>query len=148
MEEQRKLVEAPCPGCGKKRLRRPSRKDSLCYGCTTSANNTGKTGCKSNTWRGGTAKHSKGYVRVSSPGHPRQGKSGYVFEHILVMEKKLGRHLRPGESVHHKNGLRNDNRLNNLELWVRNHPAGQRVQDLVDWVIREYPERIRASFDL
>lgn len=53
--------------------------------------------------------------------------------HHLVMEQYLGRELIKGENVHHKNGVRNDNRLENLELWVSHQPSGQRPEDLIKW---------------
>lgn len=69
-----------------------------------------------------------GYVRMK---HPVTGCQ--TFQHRLVMEEALGRQLLPEENVHHKNGNRSDNRLENLEVWVKSQPAGQRVPDLVEW---------------
>lgn len=60
-----------------------------------------------------------------------KGKS--VKEHRYVMEQYLGRPLRPEETVHHINGVRQDNRLENLELWSSSHPKGQRVEDKLKW---------------
>jgi len=66
------------------------------------------------------------------PDHP--GASGqYVFEHRIIMEQVLGRYLVDGEEVHHRNGDRADNSVENLELWTRSHPAGTRVEDAVKW---------------
>lgn len=73
----------------------------------------------------------QGYVRVRRA--DGVGKGLWVLEHRFVMEEHLGRPVRPDESIHHKNGDKLDNRLENLELWVRFQPNGQRVEDLVLW---------------
>lgn len=74
---------------------------------------TGSQGCN---WKGGRIKDQFGYVLIYSPEHPKGKSNGYVHEHRLVMEKQLGRYLEKTESVHHKNGIKDDNRLQNLEL--------------------------------
>ncbi len=81
-----------------------------------------QTGANNDSWKGGRVKLS-GYISVKTPGHPRGSNADYVFEHILVMEKHIGRHLIYGarrdpnnEVVHHMNGDRTDNRLENLVL--------------------------------
>ena len=58
----------------------------------------------------------RGYVEVWKPGHPMAQKSGYMMEHRLIMAEHLGRMLDPSEVVHHKNEVKTDNRIENLEL--------------------------------
>lgn len=68
----------------------------------------------------------------------RNGKS--VSEHRVVMEQLLGRPLLREEEVHHKNGIKSDNSPGNLELWVS--WKGQRVDDLLDFVVMHYREEL------
>ncbi|MFI8191368.1 HNH endonuclease signature motif containing protein [Streptomyces sp. NPDC085946] len=70
----------------------------------------------------------KGYATVSVGGK-------VLYEHRWVMERMLGRALLPGETVHHANGDRQDNRPENLELWSSAQPPGQRVEDKVKWAV-------------
>lgn len=95
-------------------------------------------GYKSPTWKNGKTKTPNGYVRV------RDQLTGKVlgFEHVVVMAQILGRPLYKGESVHHKNGIRDDNRPENLELRASQHGKGQAIEDLIQWA-----KEILARYD-
>ena len=131
----------PCEACGTVFRPRPLNAGRFCSrDCALS----GQQGSLGPNWRGGRHVGEGGYVRISKPDHPAaQGRGGYVLEHRIVMKEMIGRYLRDGENVHHKNGDRADNRIENLELWLKRQPPGQRVEDLVKWareIIKEYGE--------
>lgn len=71
---------------------------------------------RAGNWKGGRLLLGNGYVTVLLPEHPRAGQHGYVLEHIVVAEASLGRALLPGEVVHHRNGQKDDNRPENLQV--------------------------------
>lgn len=129
-----------CEVCGK--IFRPKNTRNAGRYCSRPCNYKGQQGQGNGNWRGGRHIDKEGYARVIMPEHPAAvGHGGYVKEHRIVMEKMLGRLLRPGENVHHKNGKKDDNREENLELWSRPQLSGQRVEDQVRWareIIRDY----------
>ncbi len=89
------------------------------------------------TWRAWRV-NSEGYVERT-----RLLPDGTVekqYQHRTVWES-ANRPLRDGETIHHKNRIRNDNRIENLELWITAQPAGARVEDVLEWarwVIQQY----------
>jgi len=130
MAEKRKWVIANCPVCAKDFKQRPDGRIKTCS----------RSCARKLEWqrkiRDGQIKarykHKSGYWMVRMPGHPRAYKNKWVFEHLIVMEKILGRPVLKGEYVHHKNGDRGDNHPENLELWAgRKDPPGQREIDRV-----------------
>jgi hypothetical protein len=74
-----------------------------------------------------------GYVFITYKGRVLSHKGKQLAEHRCVMMDHLNRVLLSTEEVHHKNGVKDDNRLKNLELWSTSQPYGQRVKDKVKW---------------
>ena len=77
-----------------------------------------QTGQNHNNWKGGRKKTKDGYIYIYSPTHPFKTVNNQILEHRLVMEKHLGRYLTSEEVVHHENEIRDDNRIENLRLFV------------------------------
>lgn len=78
----------------------------------------------------------QGYKTITKRGHPNQmDAKGRIREHVFIMSEHLGRPMKKGENIHHLNGDRLDNRIENLELWTRPQPPGQRVEDKIKWGI-------------
>lgn len=91
--------------------------------------------------KGDTKDNGFGYILEFDPDNPASNGDGWIMQHRRVMSEHLGRPLERFENVHHKNGKRDDNRIENLELWVVRQPAGQRVKDLLeyaDWIYEQY----------
>lgn len=87
-------------------------------------------------WRGGRPLTRFGYRLAHDPSHPRAHSHGYVLEHIKVAEQMLCRSLRPGEVVHHKNGVRTDNRPENLQVMTRAEHSRHHVTEYWEKVCR------------
>lgn len=103
-----------------------------------------RTGDAEGKWGAGP-RQSQGYITTDGYKMSPERRNGRpVLEHRLVMEQMIGRQLERWEEPHHKNGVRHDNNPENLELWVR-QPAGQRIDDLVEFVVRHYPEKVREA---
>lgn len=75
-----------------------------------------RKGEKGSNWKGGISRNAKGYKRVKMPEHHRADRKGYVLEHILVFEKETGIQVPDGCCIHHLNGIKDDNRIENLCL--------------------------------
>lgn len=120
-----------CEWCGKEFIPQRTYSKTCSIRCAYDLGNTkrGSPGEKNGNWKGGISNHSGGYVTEWVAGR------GEVLQHRLRMEETIGRQLYDYEQVHHKNGVRDDNRPENLELWIIRQPPGQRAVDMVDFAI-------------
>lgn len=112
-----KYIWHACEDCGKERwvlVIRGQARNRLCHSCANSIGAKSRIGERSNRWNGGQFKF-RGYIFILTPEHPRALHYKYVKRAILVLEEKLGRALLPGMDSHHKNGIKNDDRPENLE---------------------------------
>jgi len=136
---KKKIVHAFENGASLIQLRRdfnvsPSVLDKILVdsGCKITDSRTRK-GPDHYLFKGGRQFTHEGYVNIwipeDSPYASMRNARGLVKEHRLVMAKHLGRPLYPYEQVHHLNGIKDDNRSGNLELWTRDHPSGTRVDE-------------------
>ena len=126
MPNKNKLVWSLCQMCKRPYQVRATELRRGRYTCggqcavyARSYSNIGREGLyasRNGNWKGGIVKHCKGYIYQYAPHHPRQW-NGYVLQHILVAEDKLGRYLLPGEVVHHHNGNKADNRAENITVF-------------------------------
>lgn len=97
-------------------------------------------------WKGGRRIDKSGYVELKRNDHPCANAAGYVREHRLVMEQLLGRYLRPEEVVHHKDGNRQNNHPDNLQLFSSNglHLRHERTGKVPNWT-PQGRQRLRAA---
>ena len=95
-------------------------------------------------WKGGRVKHAEGYIQIllepSDFYYPMAFKNGYVFEHRLIIAKELKRCLQRWETVHHKNGIKDDNREENLELTMNGAHSSQHNKGYRDGYKKGYED--------
>ena len=107
-----------CEWCGGEFLveHRRKRKARFCSrSCSSSFNFSHYwDGPNNGNWKGGKTTHTKGYIMIRDIAHPRSNPNGYVMEHIVVAEKKIGRRLAPHEVVHHIDLDKTNNKPDNL----------------------------------
>ena len=122
LKDNTKVSVIPCICCGKEKLS-PIVNNKVRYQVCRSCSSKQLIGKRSRGWKGGrfTAKSGYVFVYIEKPSLFEQmlDKDGYILEHRLVMAESIGRPLASTEIVHHKNGVKDDNRIENLEITSR-----------------------------
>lgn len=141
VKARHKYIWHACEECGRERwvkLYKNKPERPLCRHCAHSRE-------RSPLWRGGKQRHSYGYIEVKLPYNDffylMANKAGYIPEHRLVMARYLNRRLLSWEIVHHKNGIKDDNRLENLALLPTN------LQHLPDVLLKSRIKRLENQVD-
>lgn len=109
------MLNRKCEVCAKDFLVFPYRKGARFCGMKCVAKGRNYKGENNPCFRGGRRIRKDGYIDILTENHP-QSRDNYVLEHRLIMEKKIGRYLEPYELVHHINGIKDDNKIENLQL--------------------------------
>ena len=117
-DQRRGYIWLPCEYCNECRWVRVNKKGepySKCHAaCANSKRMAGQKGDKSIAWHGGISVRPDGYVKLYNPNYPRADSNGYVLEHIYIWEQVNNRQLPDSWVIHHLNGIKNDNRPENL----------------------------------
>ena len=119
------MQQYTCRECKQPFLKYPSRGKVFCSLKCYHKSRCGKSrgysiyGKKNPNWKGGRIYDKDGYILIYSPTHINKNGTGDVREHRLKIEKKIGRLLNKGEVVHHINGIKDDNRMQNLKLFSK-----------------------------
>lgn len=133
------MVVEKCIACLERNIVNKLRK--LCDRCNVYFKRTGKLrpiDTKSPLPRGTGCLRKDGYKVIQNKNlrhHPNATRTGRMLEHVYIMSIHLNRPLMDHETVHHINGIRDDNRIENLELWVKNQTPGQRLEEKIEYCI-------------
>ena len=132
-----KSGKATCIDCGK--LLSHWKFGGRCRVCASRL----RCGKANRSWKGGRISAGMGYIKVYTPGHPNASRN-YVLEHRLIMEKYLGRYLAKEEIVHHINGVKDDNRIENLAVVNRHTHESNTLLRIAQKKIRDLEEKLKV----